>query len=330
MTLTLNSLGQIWNFLYLSQKCSHCHKTKCKHIDWILGLKCDHQLWPWPWPWPWFFKVKYVISYISAQNGPIARKRKQTYRFNFRPQMWTSGLTLAMTLTLNSLGQIWNFLYLSQKCSHCHKTKCKHIDWILGLKCDHQLWPWPWPWPWFFKVKYVISYISAQNGPIARKRKQTYRFNFRPQMWTSGLTLAMTLTLNFQGQIWNSLYLNQKRSDYHGTKSQHSEWIPGLKCDQWVCNLGNDLDLWIFKVKCDLDLWPYAWCWLRIFMVKFLNSCISEWEGPVTLNKGGGTRSFMSMTVTIWWPRSGERISHIVTGVISDVGVPSTRLVYIC
>ena len=26
-------------------------------------------------------------------------------------------------------------------------------------------------------------------------------------MWPSGVTLAMTLTLNFQGQIWNLLYL---------------------------------------------------------------------------------------------------------------------------
>ena len=35
----------------------------------------------------------------------------------------------------------------------------------------------------------------------------------------------------------------------------------------------------------------------------------------------------MTMTVTIWWPRSGVRIYNIVTGVTSDVGVPSTRLV---
>ena len=55
-------------------------------------------------------------------------------------------------------------------------------------------------------------------------------------------------------------------------------------------------------------------------MVKFWDSSISEWDGQLTLSKGGGTRSFM--TVTIWWPRSGERIYHIV-----DVGVPSTRLV---
>ena len=31
----------------------------------------------------------------------------------------------------------------------------------------------------------------------------------------------MSLTLNFQGQIWNLLYLNQKRSVYHETKNKH-------------------------------------------------------------------------------------------------------------
>ena len=33
------------------------------------------------------------------------------------------------------------------------------------------------------------------------------------------------------------------------------------------------------------------------------------------------------MTVTIWWPRSGARIYQVVTGVTSDVGMPSTPLV---
>ena len=100
-------------------------------------------------------------------------------------------------------------------------------------------------------------------------------------------------------------------------------------------DLDNDLDLWMLKVKCDLDLWPHTWPWPRIFMVKFWNSCISEWEGRLTLHKGGGSRSggrrsFMTMTVTIWWPRSGVWIYQIVTGVTSVVGVPSTRLVRYC
>ena len=53
--------------LYLSQKWSDCHETKSKHINWNLGPKCDHYLWPWPWHWPWIFKVKHRICYISAK-----------------------------------------------------------------------------------------------------------------------------------------------------------------------------------------------------------------------------------------------------------------------
>ena len=95
--------------------------------------------------------------------------------------MWPLGLTSAMTLTLNFQGQIWNWLYLSQKWSDCHETKSKHIDWTLGLKCDHQIWPWPWPWPWIFKVKYEICYISTKSGPIATRRKANI------SIWTQGL-----------------------------------------------------------------------------------------------------------------------------------------------
>ena len=89
----------------------------------------------------------------------------------------------------------------------------------------------------------------------------------------------------------------------------------------------HDLDLWIFKVKCYLDLWPHTWPWPWIFMVTFWNSCFSEWEGRLTLNEVGGSRSFMTVTVTIWWPRSGVRIYQIVTGVASVAGVLSTHLV---
>ena len=125
----------------------------------------------------------------------LPRNEKQTYRLNPRAQMWPSGLTLAMTLTLNFQGQIQNLLYLSQKWSDCHEMKSKHIDWTLGLKCDHRVWLWPWPWPWIFKVKYRICYISAKNGPIASKRKAN--MNSRPQMWPMGLNLTITLTFEF-------------------------------------------------------------------------------------------------------------------------------------
>ena len=188
--------------------------------------------------------MEFPISQPKVARLP--RNKKQTYRLNAKAQMWPSGLTLAMTLTLNFQGQIWNLLYLSQKWSDCHETKSKHIDWTLGLKCDHRVLPWPWPRPSIFKVKYGISYISAKSGPIATKQKLQ----------------ASNVTNGFE--------------------------------------LDHNLDLWILKVKCDLELWPHTWPWPWIFMVKFWNSCISEWEGWLTLHKGSGSGSFMTMIMTIW------------------------------
>ena len=130
-------------------------------------------------------------------------------------------------------------------------------------------------------MEFAISLASLPKMvQLPRNEKQTHRLNPRPQMWPSGLTLAMNLTLNFQGQIWNLLYLNQKSSDCHETKSKHIDWMPGLKCDKWV--------------------WPWPWPW------QF---------------------SWSNVILTIWCPRSGERIYQIVTRVTSDVGVPSTHLV---
>ena len=87
----------------------------------------DQRVLPWPWPSPWifkakifwlpqnekqtyplkfwpqmiplgltlamtltwiFFKVKYVICYISAKMVWLSWNEKQTYRLNSRPQMW--------------------------------------------------------------------------------------------------------------------------------------------------------------------------------------------------------------------------------------------------
>ena len=48
-------------------------------------------------------------------------------------------------------------------------------------------------------MEFAISQPKLVRLP--QNEKQTYRLNSRAQMWPSGLTLAMTLTLNFQGQI---------------------------------------------------------------------------------------------------------------------------------
>ena len=126
----------------------------------------------------------------------LPRNEKQTHRLNSRLQMGPSVLTLALTLTLNFRGQILNLLYLCQKWSDCHETKSEHIDWTLGLKCDHQIWHWPWPWPWIFKVKYEICYISTKSGPIATRRKANI------SIWTLGLKFDNGFDLGHDLDIW--------------------------------------------------------------------------------------------------------------------------------
>ena len=69
------------------------------------------------------------------------------YWLNSRPWMFPSDLTLAMTLTLNFQGQIWNLQYHNQKLSDCHEPKSKHTVCTRSLEYDHEIWPWPWPWP---------------------------------------------------------------------------------------------------------------------------------------------------------------------------------------
>ena len=93
----------------------------------------------------------------------LPRNEKQTHRLNFRLQMWPSDLTLALTLTLNFQGQIWNLLYLNQKWYDCHETKSKHID----LNSRPQIWQWVWPWPspWYLNFQgHMWSWPFGDQG----------------------------------------------------------------------------------------------------------------------------------------------------------------------
>ena len=78
-----------------------------------------------------------------------------------------------------------------------HKTKSKHLDRTLGLKCDLRVWPWPWPWPWIFKVKHGIGYISAKNGAIAMKQKANILIALKASNVTIGFDLGHDLDLEF-------------------------------------------------------------------------------------------------------------------------------------
>ena len=125
-------------------------------------------------------------------------------------------------------------------------------------------------------MEFAIS--QAKMVRLPRNQKQTYRLNTRTQMWPSGLTLALTMTLILQGQIWNLLFLSPKRSDCHETKSKHIDWSVDLKCHhqvwpwQWPWSLNFQGQMWSRPLNI-----LYAWCWPNTFMVKFWYSCISEW-----------------------------------------------------
>ena len=118
----------------------------------------------------------------------------------------------------------------------------------------------------------------------------------------------MTLTLNFQGQICNSLYLNQKWCDCHETKSNHINWSQGINYDHlvwlwpwpwpWIWNLlylcqkwsvchetkSKYID-WILGLKCDHQIWPWPWPWPWHFKVKYGICCISTKSGPIAMKQ---------------------------------------------
>ena len=208
VTLTLNFQGQIWNLLYLSQKWSDCHETKYKHIDWTLGLKCDHRFWPWPWPWPWIFKVKCGIRYISVKNGPIATRRKANILIDLK----TSNV-------------------------------------IIGFDLGHDL------DPEFSRSNMELAISLPKMVRLPQNEKQTHRLNSWPQMWPSDLTLAVTLTLNFQGEIWIFIYLNQNWPDCHETKSKHIDL--NSRPQIWPMGLTLAMTL-IFEFEGHMWSWPFG------------------------------------------------------------------------
>ena len=144
-----------------------------------------HKYWSWPIDYLIRFWSIFVVTLTLNYQGQI-------WKLLYLGQKWsdchkTKSKHIDWTLEFKCDHWVWpwpwpwpwhwifkvkhGICYISPKWSDCHKTKSKHIDWTQGLKCDHQVWPWPWSWPWFFKVKYVICSILAQNGQIATERQ---------------------------------------------------------------------------------------------------------------------------------------------------------------
>ena len=111
---------------------------------------------------------------------------------------------------------LWRVMYVIFSCGkHIHKHPCLSIS--LSVRPS------------------VPAFASTFHHRLPQNEKQTYRLMSRHQMWPSSLTLAMTLTLNFPGQLWNLLYLSQKMVRLPRNEKQAYRLKPGTQ--MWPSDL---------------------------------------------------------------------------------------------
>ena len=108
-------------------------------------------------------------------------------------------------------------------------------------------------------MEFVIS--QPKMVRLSRNEKQTYWMKSRPKIRPSGVTLTMTLTLNFLGQLLDVLYLMTNGSDCPERKINVSNWKLSPKTAVRF-EFGHDIDL-------------------GSSMSNFLNSCISVIARPI-------------------------------------------------
>ena len=129
--------------------------------------------------------------------------------------------------------------------------------------------------------------------------------------WINYVTLVlaspMTLTLDFA------------RSNFKIAVSQ--EWLVGL---MWSKKEVNQILNWLHEA-CPLTTYSWSWSSRSVFEI----ALSQEWKDRLARHERDGSCPFTSMTFTFVWPYRGGWMYQIVTGVPSDVWVPSTYLVII-
>ena len=113
----------------------------------------------------------------------------------------------------------------------------------------------------FFNDSLWISLGSFLAHENIEGRVWFFFFKLAMQMYLGGPLIYLLFVWSHQGQIWNLLYLSQKWSDCHETKSKHIDRTLDLKCDHWV--------------------WPWPWPRPWIFKVKYGICYISAKNGPI-------------------------------------------------
>ena len=162
-----------------------------------------------------------------------------------------------------------DFMFLCRyvRCSRCRHRwpqNLVHVIILNNFLDFFHFWHDCWPWP----IDYLIWFWSI---------------------------FVMTLTLNFQGQIGNLLYLSQNWFGCHETKNKHIDWTPGLKHDQWVWPW-----LWPWSLNFQGHMWPGPSTTHMALTMDFhgqiLKKLYLRMGGAIDIEQRGGSRSFMTMT----------------------------------
>ena len=190
------------------------HGTKGMWVDWMLEPCSDFQLWPHPWPGPWIFNVKFWNCCIPGMAGSIDMEQKGYESIG----CYTYFVTLSYDLDLGFSRSNFKNAYLGNGRADWHGTKGMWVDRMLDSLCDFELWPHA--WPWIFKVSFINSCISGMGGPINMEWKGYESIG----CYSYHVTLAMTLTLDFEGQI-SKIYHRNKRVYWH-----KRIWIHRMQC----------------------------------------------------------------------------------------------------
>ena len=161
----MHSLWSLKQHVFLFWLFNLCIEMLIYHFV-SLYPSCTQDIWPWRYHiqlnQPGIPGVTYVFVltwFVHGQWRYLSRRRcpwRQTFvhvitfkQLFFWQDWWPWPIDylirfwsiFVVTLTLTFQGQTWNLLYFSQKWSDCHEIKSKRINWTLGLKCDHWVWP---------------------------------------------------------------------------------------------------------------------------------------------------------------------------------------------
>ena len=148
----------------------------------------------------------------------------------------------------------------------------------------------------FFKVKHYFGHILGMVGRIDVKRIGSALVGY----WVQYVTLIFDLT--------------RDKVKFRNSSSLRNCW------SNW-CEMKRNWVNMILGRLYDLALWPHPWLWPWSFKL-YLRNGVADWQWTKMMWVIHSWPWYC--LVSPWWD---GRMYRIVTGVTSDIGVPSTYLV---